>query len=595
MSERVDPVTLTVIQSRLESIAVNEEKTLIKSSYSPIVKDMSDATAAVFDAKGRAIAQPIAHPIHLGTLMLSVPTIIREFPIAEAQEGDVYIHNDPYDGGTHLPDISMVEPVLYDGEVVALAASMVHHSDIGGIKPGVSTTATSLYQEGLCLPAVKFYDAGKPVKAIHDIIRKNVRVPEQVLGDLEAQVAAGHVGKVRLLELFDEYGKEVVLGAMEQLMDHSEALTRRALEAIPDGTYCFTDYMDNDGVDLDQRIKLQVAITIKGSDVIADFSGSSSQTRGPLNCSPATTYAIIAYALKIIGGGGAIPTNDGCFRMIKTILPEGSIVNPIHPGASGTRTTSATALYSTVQGALVKAKPEMINACSGAFGPILYLGGRDPLTGTEYINNELAPCGLGARPMKDGIDVIFSDLDDSTTIPVEALETDTPFRVLECGLHDDSGGAGEYRGGLGWKKSLKLLRGTASVTFRGERCYVPAWGLFGGLPAGVTKGSIMRKSGEVVDIPSKGDYILNEGDVVSIASSGGGGYGDPLKRKPELVLRDVLDERVSLKAAADNYGVVIDEESMTINSEKTIELRKEKARLRGPITWTYDQGPWGRH
>ncbi|GAG54192.1 unnamed protein product, partial [marine sediment metagenome] len=287
------------------------EDTLLKTAYSPIVKDLRDATAAIFDAKGQTIAQAIANPLHLGTLILSVPIVLRDFPIAEAQEGDAYIHNDPFDGGTHLPDITMVEPVIYQGEVVALTTSMVHHSDTGGITPGVSTRATSIYQEGLCLPAVKFYDAGKPVKVVHDIIGKNVRMPEQVLGDLEAQVATGRVGRTRLLEVFDEYGKEIVLAAMEQLLEHSEALTRAELEKIPDGTYSFVDYMDNDGVDLEQRIKIQVAVTIKGSDVIADFSGSSPQTRGPMNCSPATMFSCMTYTLKVITGGADIPTNDG--------------------------------------------------------------------------------------------------------------------------------------------------------------------------------------------------------------------------------------------------------------------------------------------
>jgi len=591
----VDPVTLEVIHHRLESIANEMEEAMIKSAFSPIVKELRDGTAALFDAKGQTIAQAIALPGHLGMLRISVPTILKHFPVEQAQPGDFYIHNDPFEGGGHLPDITGVLPVFYESEVVALPVSMIHHADIGGITPGVATGATSRYQEGLTLPAVKFYAGGKPVKAIHDIIRRNVRTPDAIMGDIEAQVAASKVGEARLLELFNEYGKELMLAAMEQLLDHSEALTRHALEQLPDSTYSFTDYMDNDGVELDKRIKIQVAVTIKGSDLIADFTGSHPQTKGPQNCTPSAVLSCVAYVLKIITGGSAIPTNEGCFRPIKCILPEGSVVNPTDPAATGTRATTMQAIASALLGAVAELAPHYVNACSGGYGPLIYFGGTDPLMAKEYITNEIAMVGLGARPMKDGIDVICVDIGNVLNIPAEALELTSPLRVQEIMLHEDSGGAGEYRGGLGLKKSFKLLRGSCSATFRGERWYVPAWGLHGGLPSGCGAGYVRRTKGEVTDIPSKSDYLLEEGDEIGFISSGGGGYGDPLKRKPEAVLRDVLDGRVSMKVAVDDYGVVIDGKSMTIDLRETTKLRKEKAGKRGPINWTYDQGPFGRH
>jgi len=594
--KKVDPVTLEVIHHRLESIANEMEDTLLKSAFSPIVKEMRDGSSALFDAKGRTVAQAVGLPGHLGMLMGTVPAVLKSFPVEQAQEGDAYIHNDPYEGGTHLPDITMVYPVFYDGAVVALAVSMVHHGDIGAMHPGVPTSATSRYQEGLTLPAVKFYEAGKPVKPVHDIIRRNVRVSDMVMGDLEAQVAGGKVGAVRFKELLDEYGKEVVLAAMEQLQDHSETLMRHVLEQIPDGTYSFVDFMDNDGVEFDKRVRLQVAVTIKGSDLVADFTGSSHQTKGGLNCTPCTVYGAVAFVLKLISTSYYdIPTNEGCFRPIQLITPEGSIVNPTDPSATGIRATTQNFFASVIEGALAKAVPQYLAACSGAYGPLLYIGGIDPLTGKEYLTNEIATVGLGARPMKDGVDVISADTSNLTSMPAEFMEMTSPFRILECKLYKDSGGAGKYRGGLSLRKSFKLLRGSCSITFRGERHISPAFGLFGGLPGALAKGWIIRKTGEEVPIPSKGDYTLNEGDVIGFCSSGSGGYGDPLEREPESVLRDILDERVSLKAAADDYGVVIDEESMTINQDKTARSRQEKAKARGPITWTYDQGPNGRH
>ena len=257
------------------------------------------------------------------------------------------------------------------------------------------------------------------------------------------------------------------------------------------------------------------------------------------------------------------------------------------------RSTTLQAMATTLMGALVKVVPDRLNASSGAYGPFIYFGGTDPLTGREYITNEIAMVGLGARPTKDGIDVISPDMVNLLDIPIEALELTSPYMVLENELYEGSGGAGEYRGGLGLKKAFKLMRGSGSATFRGERFYVSAWGLFGGLPGGLGKGYVIR-NGEKEDIPSKRDYDLNEGDEIHFVSSGGGGFGDPLKRKPEFVLQDVLDGRVSLDQAVNDYGVVIDEESMSINQEKTTKLREEKARLRGPITWLYDKGADGK-
>jgi len=379
---------------------------------------------------------------------------------------------------------------------------------------------------------------------------------------------------------------------MEQLMDYSEALTREEIEKIPDGTYTGIDYMDNDGIELNQRIKIQVSITVKDSNIMFDCSGTSPQARGPYNSTFASTYSVVTYVLKVITGGSAIPNNAGCFRPIKYIFPEGSIINPYPPASCGARTVTAQAMVSACYGALAEVVPERLCACSGPSGSMMYVGGTDPLTGEEYVVPLAAGHGLGARATKDGVDSTTLDLSNCRINSVEPSEIDAPFRILEMKLYEDSGGAGEYRGGLGAELVFQLLRGgCASATFRGERYYVPTWGLLGGLPGGKGKAFIVRKTGEKIDIPSKGDYQVNEGDEIHFVGAGGGGYGDALRRRPELVLRDVLDGRISLKAGANDYGVVIDEETMSINEEKTSTLRKEKAKLRGPISWTIDRGP----
>ncbi len=588
----IDPITLEVIYHRLTSIADEMELTLLKSSFSTVVKEARDCSTAIFDAKGNTVAQAAAIPLHLGILMISVPQILEAFPTSEMQEGDVYIVNDPYSGGTHLPDITLIVPIIYQGEVVGLSTSMVHHQDMGAMTPGVPTKATSIYQEGLTLPPLKFYEAGKPVKVVHDIIRKNVRTPDIVIGDIRAQIAAGNVGRLRVLDLFGDYGKDVVLATLEELLDHAEVLTRQDLEKIPDGTYTFVDYMDNDGVELDKRIKFQVAVTVRGSDFIVDFTGTNPQVKGPFNCVPSSTWSAITYVIKAITDS-SIPTNAGCFRPVTTILPEGSIVNPRFPGALGARAQAIQRIADAMLGALVKAIPERLTACSAGEGVVIYFGGTDPLTGKAYITNEIARGGLGARPTKDGIDVIATGVVNGLNVPAEAVEMNFPIRVLKAGLHDGSAGAGEYRGGFGLHKVLEILRGSVSVSYRGERKYTKPWGLFGGLPGASEVGFVVRKTGEKEDIPSKQDLVLNEGDQLHFLTPGGGGHGDPLKRRPEFVMRDVIDRKVSSKAAADDYGVVINGKSMTVNFEKTRELRKEKARVSGGVTWTYDRGTEG--
>ena len=586
----IDTVTLEVIGHRLTSIADEMETALVRSSFSSIVKEIKDCSAALFDAHGQTIAQSFAIPAHLGSLMTAIPQILAEFPISEMMEYDVYIANDPYSGGTHLNDISMVTPILYKGEVIALAASIVHHQDIGAMAPGVPTASTSIYQEGLNLPPVKFYEAGKPVKAIQSIIRNNVRVPDMVIGDLNGQVAAGNVGKMRMLELVEEYGKDVTIGAISGLLDHAERLTRQELRKIPDGTYSFCDYLDNDGVELDKRIKIHASVTIHGDEFVVDFSGSDPQVKGSVNTVPASGLAAACYCLKVVTGTD-IPNNAGAFRPITLKLPERSVVNASRPAALGNRSHTFMLMAAVIEGALAKSVPERLCACSATSPLSNYIGGIDPLTGREYVTLDITVGGQGARPHSDGVDSVFTGMVNMLNIPAEAVESSYPLRIIKHDLVPDSGGAGEYRGGLGAVRVLEVLRGTATFCYRGERHYTRPWGLFGGGAGSNSRALIMRRSGGVEEIPSKKDFVLNEGGQVHVFVSGGGGYGDPLNRKPEAVLRDLVEGKVSINAAANDYGVIIDPKSMTIQFEETAKLRENRKRTRGPITWIYDRGP----
>jgi len=575
---RIDPITLELIRNKFDVTANEMQTSLIRSSYSSIVKEAFDASSALFNIKGETIAQATALPIHLGMLIPAVKKIIEVFPpFSDMNEGDIFVLNDPYEGGTHLPDIIMVTPVIYKGRPVALSCTITHHQDMGGRTPGsCSTEATEIFQEGLRIPPIRLYDRGTLNKTLYQIIERNVRTPDIVLGDLRAQISAINTGKHRFLELIEAYDIDTILGCVEELLNYSEAMTRKGIEKIPDGVYKFVDYLDNDGIDLERKVKIEVEITIKGSDIMMDFTGSDPQVKGPLNCVESSTLAAVYYSVRALAGPN-VPNNSGCYRPIKYFLPQGSIVNCKFPASVAARAITVTRILDTIFGALSQAIPDKIPACSCCLQGNVLFGGIDPLSGERFINCELATGGMGARSTKDGLEAIKTDLTNTMNVPVEAFEMSTLFRVLRYNLRNDSGGAGEYRGGLGFEKVFELLRGEVTVTNRGERNYTKSWGVYGGLPGKECRAEIIRSDGRVEVIPSKGVFNLKEGDKFFVYTGGGGGYGNPLRRKKESVLMDVVNKKVSVESAKKEYGVVIygEDHVMKINHEETDQLRGE--------------------
>src|SRR5581483_5578011 len=357
-SGALDPVLLEVIRNRLEAIADEMELTLLRSAASPIVKEGLDASAALFNVRGETIAQAAAIPIHLGCLELAAKRLVRAFPPDTMAEGDAFLLNDPYDGGTHLPDITLAAPIFAAGRPVALACTMCHHQDVGGRTPGsVPTDATELFQEGLIIPPTRLFRQGVLDENLFGVLRRNVRIPEVFTGDLMAQVAAGRLGGVRLGELFGRYGTAEVLAYVETLLDRAETLTRRGIAAIPDGTYAFQDWLDDDGIDRDRPVRIAVAVTVRGSTMTFDFTGTSPQVRGPFNAVPASTLSAAYYAVRAISDP-AIPGNGGCFRALDVVLPPGSLVNPRPPAPVSCRTATIKRIADTILGALARALPE---------------------------------------------------------------------------------------------------------------------------------------------------------------------------------------------------------------------------------------------
>ncbi len=635
----LDPITLEVIRSRLEVIAAEMQATLLKSAFSMIIKEAADASSALFDAQGRMLAQAAALPAHLGMLVPAVETIVRTFPPATMQPGDLYILNDPYNGGTHLPDICLMAPVFVsvpgpDGveqRLVALSGSLAHHQDVGGKAPGSTPPdAVDLYAEGLILPPLKLHDRGRRDETLYALIARNVRIPRIVLGDIDAQIACARVGERRLAELFAEYGFETVTAAFDQLLDYAERLTRLGIETIPDGNYHFEDFVDDDGIDIGRPVPIRARVDVRGSDLHVDFTGSSPQVRGAINSVPSSTMAIIYYTVRTVtnaihqhhpGAGSdqpappglpgsgrrssadaasadsAIPDNAGCYRPVTAYLPAGSIVNPRPPAPVSVRTVTIKRVVDVLMGALAQAIPDRVHAASNGQLASFKLGGLDPRTGKVYVTNAGVPTagGMGARPGKDGIDVIDTDLSNMTCPPVEATEQDYPLRVHHIRLWTDSGGAGRWRGGLGYEAAWELLRGEATFTHRRDRHRFRPWGLFGGGPAPVCATRLVR-DGTEREVPGKQVFPIRAGDLVRVWTTGGGGYGNPLARPPETVLSDVLDGRVSPEAAARDYGVVLTPapagsvDRFAIDQAATAARRAELAARRGASEQAVDRG-----
>src|SRR5262244_3735295 len=564
---KIDPILLEVLRNRLDAIADEMELTLLKSAASPIVKEGLDASAALFNTRGETIAQAAAIPIHLGALQFAAQRIVRAFPPERMQEGDAFLLNDPYDGGTHLPDITLAVPVFADGRAVALACTMCHHQDVGGRTPGsVPTDATELFQEGVIIPPTQLFRAGELDENLLRFITRNVRLPEVFTGDLMAQVAAGRLGGVRLRELFAAHGAATVVAYIEELLARAERLTRAQIEAIPDGDYAFEDWLDDDGVDIGRRVKIAVTLRVRGSSMTLDFTGSDPQVRGPFNSVPASTMSAVYYAVRAISDA-SIPNNGGCFRAVDAVLPEGTIVNPRPPAPVSCRTAKIKRIADTILGALVGALPGRIPAANSGTLLVMAFGGQDPESGRPFVASELAAGGMGARPDKDGIDVIETDVSNCMNIPL---------RIPRARLWRDSGGAGRFRGGLGLEKVFEATTTDVMVSHRGERFGSSPWGLEGGAPGARAHAYIVRADGTRETLPSKKMIVLHPGDQLWEYIAGGAGYGDPLDRDPAAVCADVLDGKISPALALDAFGVVLTPDGAAVDDVKTKETRERR-------------------
>ena len=499
--------------------------TLVRSSLSPNIRERRDLSCAVFDARGQMVAQAAHIPVHLGAMPASVAAVQ---PLAPFAPGDVIVLNDPYLGGSHLPDVTMVSPVFSEGgrrRLIGYVASRAHQSDIGGMTPGSMPLAAELIQEGLVIPPVRLYHRGVLQADVLALILRNVRTPVERRGDFEAQVAAQRTGERRLVELATRYGTRVLLRRMDELLDYAERLTRARLSRIPPGTYEFADALDDDGV-TDEPVPIRVRLTIADGGIEADFTGSSAQRPSSVNAVAAVTRSALYYAVFCLLGGDA-PLNAGCFRPIDVVLPEASIVSPrAGLAVSAGNVETSQRIVDVVLGALAIALPDVIPAASNGSMSNVVIGGFDVARDRPFTYYETLGGGAGAGPEGDGLSAVHSHMTNTLNTPIETIESTFPMRVTEYAIRRDTGGSGAHTGGDGMRRSYEFLV-PAKVTLMTERRRLRPWGLLGGSDASVGTNHLTHADGTTVGLPSKANLTVEAGDVLSVDTAGGGGWGAP--------------------------------------------------------------------
>jgi N-methylhydantoinase B len=548
---RVDLITTQVIGNALLTTAEEMGLTLIRTAYSPQINERADCSTAVFDSRGNVVAQAPRIPLHLGSMLGVVSLLLEQGRVAE---GEMYVANDPYiGGGTHLPDITIVAPLHYQGELVGFVANIAHHADVGGMVPGSETVrATEIAQEGLRLPPTRIYADGRAIEDVINLIAANSRLSDERTGDLWAQLSANHVGRRSVMSLVERYGIDVYQQATDDLLDYSERRFRAIVRQMPDGTYRGVEYLDNDGLQ-GPPVRIEVAMTILNGSIHLDFTGTDPQVRTSRNTPPTAAKAAIYVVFKSLLDP-QLPANSGYFRSISIHLPEGSILNPRPPAPINERAFTCQFVSEAVVQALGKAKPEVAVAGSGPFFTANF-SGVHPRTGAFYSNHEGWAGALGARRGHDGIDAVRVYHSNAANLPVEVLESTFPFLIERYELREDSGGAGQWRGGLSQRRDYRILADEVTAASMGERRKRPARGIFGGFDGKVARcvlnpGLASSREIEAEEMP---DLVVHKGDLLRFETAGGGGFGDPLLRDSQALERDVREERISPQAVSDYY------------------------------------------
>ena len=549
----VDAIQAEVVARFLLATAEEMGATLMRTAFSPNIKERADCSTAIFDRAGQVIALAQRVPIHLGSMVGAVDEILKRYPEAEIRPGDMFVANDPYNGGgTHLPDINVIAPVFIGKRIAAYVANIAHHADVGGMVPGSeAAVCQSIYQEGIRIPPVRIMQAGKLNRDVFEMILINSRTPDERVGDLQAQFAANTVGTRGVTALFDRYGPRETESTIAAYLDFTEKRFRAAIERLPAGRYEAEDYLD--GNDEESVAKIKLALTVRRERLHFDFAGSDAQLccarNIPYRALLATVYTVAKAMLD-----PEVPANAGYYRTLDISAPPGSVVGPVPPAAIGCRSISASVLGDVIAAALSQALPHKALAGSGPHH-LYVLSGTDPRTGSYFVNYETLAGGMGARANRDGVDGVRVHASGSSNLPVEALEHAYPFRVERYALWDDSAGAGQYRGGSGVVRDYRVLADDIVVSLSSERQHVAAAGARGGSKGALGSFVLNPGSADERKLPAAAaDVKLPRDSVLRICTPAGGGYGKPAARDRASIERDVREERISSEGARITYG-----------------------------------------
>ena len=567
MSGAVDPISFEVIRNAL--VAATDEMVLAlkRSAYSTNIKTRSDFSCAFFDAELRSVAQGFAQPVHLGSMVEQVPQAIRRYGPGSLGPGDVIVTNDPHPSGVHLNDVSLVSPVFVQGELLGYVANLAHHVDVGGGAPASIGAFREVFQEGVIIPPVKLVSGGVIVDDVFRLILAQIRSKHETGGDLRAQIAANATGARRLQALVARHGNAVIVTAMRELLDYTERRTRAEIEALPHGVYEAEGFVDNDGY-TDEPVRLRARVEITGEGVAFDLTGSDPQRRAPVNSTYAQTFSACAYALKCLVDPD-LPVNDGFYRLVRLHAPKGSVTNCTWPSPVVGGWETQTRLVEVMFRALLPAFPERLPAgtkgmmCQAGFGSL------DVAAGSYTCFYDTFAGGYGGRHASDGPDAVQAHGQNTENAPVEETELNYPVSIERLALVEDSEGPGRFRGGLGLRKDYRFDQAT-TFTVLADRDREGPWGAAGGSSGRVAEYVLIR-DGVETRLGSKSTHDLVPGDVISVRSCGGGGYGPPGERDPDRVLRDVLEEKVSVERARELYRVAIVDRR--VDERATNELR----------------------
>ena len=565
-----DPIAMEVFTNRLLSITETMAINMMRASFSVAIKERRDFSVGLFDSRGRVVAQGTQIPIHLGSLLGSVESVLKRYPREDIRDGDVYVCNDPYAaGGTHLPDISIVTPIYHDGALHGFAANIGHHSDVGGSVPGsTSAKARTIYEEGLRIPIMRIARNHRIDDDLISMIALNSRLPEERALDLRVQIATNGKGVAAARDLIVKMGPAVFEKAVDDVIEYTLRRIRRRIAALAPGKHTFTAYLDDDGGGDGDRVPLTATIFREGENLVVDLDGSGPESRGALNIADSALRATVYYAIKSMLDTGLL-ANSGMSDAIVIRAPEGTIVNPRPPGACGARTLACQRLAGAIIGAFQELVAPAARIASGNDTlPSISFHGRQSSNGKPYLCTEAIGGGAGARPDADGMDGIHVHITNTLNMPTEAMENEFPLIVEHYGLASGSGGAGRHRGGMAITRQVRALRDGTIFSGRSDNHRQGATGASGGCEGG--RGILLRNPGrpdEEVLASKVANIVLQAGDSIRIDTPGGGGFGPPSERDPDALAADLRDEIINVDDAERYYGASLTQAALRLHGE----------------------------